>query len=77
VSRQRKPIARSNRKARVSTISLLPESLIERVRERDREDRREGLTLTILASALIFPQETASSGRAPESEPSYSWPVLM
>ena len=26
--------------------------------------------------ALIFPQETASSGRAPESEPSNSWPVF-
>lgn len=34
-------------------------------------------TLTLSAPARIFPHETASSGRAPESEPSYSWPVLM
>jgi len=30
------------------------------------------LTFTGEALALIFPQETASSGRAPESLPSYS-----
>jgi len=33
--------------------------------------------LTGLASFLIFPQETASSGRAPESLPSNSFAVLM
>jgi hypothetical protein len=33
-------------------------------------------TLTDCDPALIFPQETASSGRAPESEPSNSWPVF-
>lgn len=33
-------------------------------------------TFTGLASVLIFPQDTASSGLAPESEPSNSWPVL-
>ena len=33
-------------------------------------------TFTGLASTLIFPQDTASSGRAPASEPSNSWPVL-
>lgn len=34
-------------------------------------------TLTCLAPALILPQEIASSGRAPASEPSNSWPVLI
>lgn len=34
------------------------------------------LTFTGEASMRIFPQETASSGRAPESEPSNSCPVL-
>jgi len=30
-----------------------------------------GFTFTLSAPARIFPQDTASSGRAPESEPSY------
>lgn len=34
------------------------------------------LTLTGDAVFLIFPHEIASSGRAPESEPSNSWAVL-
>ena len=34
-------------------------------------------TFTGLASARIFPHDTASSGRAPASEPSYSCPVLI
>lgn len=34
------------------------------------------LTLTASAPARIFPHETASSGRAPESEPSNSCPVF-
>jgi hypothetical protein len=34
-------------------------------------------TLTLSPSVLIFPQLTASSGRAPASLPSNSWPVLM
>jgi hypothetical protein len=34
-------------------------------------------TLTLSPSILILPQLTASSGRAPESDPSNSWPVLM
>lgn len=34
-------------------------------------------TFTGLASALILPQVTASSGLAPESEPSASWAVFM
>lgn len=34
-------------------------------------------TLTLSPSILIFPQLTASSGRAPESDPSNSCPVLM
>lgn len=34
-------------------------------------------TLTDLASALILPHDTASSGRAPASDPSNSCPVLM
>lgn len=34
-------------------------------------------TLTVLAEARIFPQETASSGRAPESLPSNSGAVLI
>lgn len=34
------------------------------------------VTLTGLASVLIFPQDTASSGLAPESEPSNSCPVF-
>jgi hypothetical protein len=34
-------------------------------------------TLTGEASALILPQETASSGRAPASDPSNSFPVLI
>lgn len=34
------------------------------------------LTFTGLASVRILPQDTASSGRAPESEPSNSWPVF-
>ena len=42
----------------------------------ERERRRRGRTLTDSEPALIFPQETASSGRAPESEPSNSWPVF-
>ena len=33
-------------------------------------------TFTGVAVGLIFPQETASSGRAPESLPSNSWAVL-
>lgn len=33
-------------------------------------------TFTGLASTLILPQVTASSGLAPESEPSDSWPVF-
>ena len=42
----------------------------------ERERRGRGRTLTDSEPALIFPQETASSGRAPESEPSNSWPVF-
>lgn len=38
--------------------------------------RRGGHTFTDSESARIFPHETASSGRAPESEPSNSWPVF-
>ena len=34
------------------------------------------ITLTGVASRLILPQETASSGEAPESEPSNSEAVL-
>lgn len=34
-------------------------------------------TLVILAEALIFPHEMASSGDAPASDPSNSCPVLM
>jgi len=34
-------------------------------------------TLTVSAPARIFPHDTASSGRAPESDPSNSWPVLI
>jgi hypothetical protein len=33
-------------------------------------------TFTDSVPARIFPHETASSGRAPESEPSNSWPVF-
>jgi len=33
-------------------------------------------TFTDSEPARIFPHETASSGRAPESEPSNSWPVF-
>jgi hypothetical protein len=33
-------------------------------------------TFTDSAPARILPHETASSGRAPESEPSNSWPVF-
>lgn len=36
----------------------------------------EQSTFTGWASVLIFPQDTASSGLAPESEPSNSWPVF-
>lgn len=32
--------------------------------------------MTASDPARIFPQEIASSGRAPESEPSNSWPVF-
>ena len=35
------------------------------------------LTLTGCASIRILPHETASSGRAPESDPSNSWAVLI
>lgn len=38
--------------------------------------RNSKLTFTGEAFALIFPQETASSGRAPESLPSYSQAVF-
>ena len=34
-------------------------------------------TFTLSPSIRILPHETASSGRAPESDPSNSWPVLM
>lgn len=34
-------------------------------------------TLTDFDPALIFPHETASSGLAPASLPSNSWPVFM
>jgi hypothetical protein len=33
-------------------------------------------TFTDSEPIRIFPHETASSGRAPESEPSNSWPVF-
>lgn len=43
-----------------------------------KENSRNGKknTLTGLASVLIFPQVTASSGLAPESQPSDSWAVF-
>ena len=34
-------------------------------------DHRRSPTLTLSAPTRILPQETASSGRAPESDPSY------
>ena len=40
------------------------------------EDDELLLTFTGVASRFIFPQETASSGEAPESEPSNSEAVL-
>lgn len=36
-----------------------------------RDDKEKKLTLTLSAPARILPHDTASSGRAPESEPSY------
>jgi hypothetical protein len=39
-------------------------------------DDAAGPTFTDSEPARIFPHETASSGRAPESEPSNSWPVF-
>ena len=37
----------------------------------------EGLTLTLSAPARILPHETASSGLAPESDPSYYYQPII
>merc|ERR550537_207053 len=61
---------------------LRPRAGVERLREslRDHKGKSEArirVTFTGLESIRSFPQDFASSGRAPESDPSNSCPVLM